>query len=1321
MAERVIVVGGGLSGLSAAHIVLEHGGRVLLLDKKPILGGNSSRATSGINAALTRTQLTQGVSDSVDLFYEDTLKGARDRVQPELVKVLTGQSAPAVTWLQDRFGLDLSLVSRLGGHSQPRTHRGKERFPGMTITYGLLEALEEISQKSPELATIVTRARVVALLKEGEGVAGVAYELADGSRHEARGPVVVATGGFSADFGPDSLLNKYRPDLVALNLSTTNGDHTTGDGIKLGLAAGADVVDMDMVQVHPTGLVDPKDPHNKVKFLAAEALRGVGGILLDGRGSRFCNELGHRDFVTGEMRKVAGPVRLVLNSAAAKEIEWHCHHYAGKGLMRTYSSGADLAADIGISPDALKATFDAYNRAAAANSDPLGRLYFTNGSFQMADTFHVALMEPVLHYSMGGLRINAQSSCLYPDGRVVPGLFACGEVAGGVHGVNRLGGSSLLDCVVFGRVAGVSAARLLYSQLLQQDAAGGAGVSGYSLKVFPNEHRVQVSLDYSASSAGSSEQQLAPSATLAATGPVAPGPVETQAPSRTRAWTLEEVQKHNTKDDCWVIVNGQVLDVTSFLSDHPGGAQAIIAYAGRDATEQFNMLHKADVIDKYAPNCVIGVLEAGPQPSSSQALPEFAAGLAPSDTQSRNSGGTAHILPAERAQGSFDVQKMINFIDGGEEKTKRRRWILSTLLGKDSTAKHFYSSSAEKLKSHVKHFIEVHQPWWDSFVPTREEVGWMTDVSTQAGSMNNHYGLFLPTIASQATDEQKGWWLWAAITCQIIGCYAQTELGHGSNVRGLATTATYDQATQEFIIDTPTLQSMKWWPGTLGKLATHAIVYAQLLLPNERGVLEEKGVHSFMMQIRDENHHPLPGIEVGDLGPKQGDNANDTGYMRLTQVRVPREYLLSRFQEVTPDGRYIISEAKEKNPQLHYFTMMSTRGSMVKSSGGYLAKAVVIAARYSCVRRQGFVNTERGVSYQSAERPIIDWEIQRYRIMTQLALTYAIKFSGSWLIHQFAGIDDLAQVEGLAEIASTTAGLKALCTYLAAQGIEDCRKCCGGNGYLLSSGVAGLESDFKWQITAEGDWVILILQTARFLLKSFQDAAAGAPVPGPVAYLSPLSGGQAAINKAHPFAGRELAAKDFSCLDSLQALMYHRALIAVSAAGYEMQSRLQAGELLDDARNHTALAFFNAVRAHTYAFMLEHFAGAVRSAEAFDPACAAALRRLCVLFAVANIIDDQWAGVLTHEQVQMARICASKTMAEIRPDIIPLTDAFDLPDHVLLSAIGRHDGNVYEALYTSATRCPLNKDQVFDGYQEYLQPHLDLEGLLQVKNQRSKL
>lgn len=776
-----------------------------------------------------------------------------------------------------------------------------------------------------------------------------------------------------------------------------------------------------------------------------------------------------------------------------------------------------------------------------------------------------------------------------------------------------------------------------------------------------------------------------------------------------------------------MIVNGQVLNATSFLGDHPGGAQAILAYAGRDATDQFNLLHKPDVVEKYAPHIIIGVVDTdgSGRGSSTQEVGEFAEGIIPSDSQSRNSGGTAHVLPGERATASFDVEKMMNILDGGEEKTKRRRWIMSSLLGKDSSAKHFYSTSAEKLKSHVGHFVQVHQPWWDNFVPTREEVGWMTDCSTQPGSMNNHYGLFLPTIAAQCSDEQKGWWLWAAITCQIIGCYAQTELGHGSNVRGLQTTATYDKATEEFIVDTPTLQSMKWWPGTLGKLATHAIVYAQLMLPNEKGQLEEKGVHAFMMQIRDENHLALPGIEVGDLGPKLGDNANDTGYMRLNQVRIPRQYMLSRFQEVTPDGQYVQSEAKEKNPQLHYYTMMSTRGSMVKSSAGYLAKAVVIAARYSCVRRQGFVNTERGVSYQTNERPIIDWEVQRYRIMNQLSLVYAIKFSGAWLIHQFSAMESLAHVDGLAEIASTTAGLKALCTYMASQGIEDCRKCCGGNGYLLNGGIASLGADFVWQITAEGDWVILILQTARFLLKAFQDACAGKPVPGPVAYLSPLSGGAASVDAAHPLGNgagaRRLTADDFFDLDTLQALFFHRALLAVSAAGFDIQSRLAAGEQLDAARNSTALGFFNAVRAHTFAFMLEHFVGAVRSAEQVDRACATALRRLCCLFACANILDDQWAGVLSHHDVQACRTAVSKLMAEIRPDLIALTDAFDLPDHVLLSTLGRHDGNVYEALYTSATRAPLNQRPVFDGYEEHLRPHLDVDGLLQVKNLAARL
>lgn len=139
-------------------------------------------------------------------------------------------------------------------------------------------------------------------------------------------------------------MKKYRPDLG--HLPTTNGDHCTGDGIKMGLEIGADVVDMEWVQVHPTGLVHPQDPNAKVKFLAAEALRGVGGILLDANGERFADELGRRDYVTSQMGN-KGPFRLILNSKASKEIEWHCKHYMGRGLMKHFANGAELAKEIG--------------------------------------------------------------------------------------------------------------------------------------------------------------------------------------------------------------------------------------------------------------------------------------------------------------------------------------------------------------------------------------------------------------------------------------------------------------------------------------------------------------------------------------------------------------------------------------------------------------------------------------------------------------------------------------------------------------------------------------------------------------------------------------------------------------------------------------------------------------------------------------------------------------------------------------------------------------------------------------------------------------
>lgn len=281
-----------------------------------------------------------------------------------------------------------------------------------------MEKLEDLATKMPDRVRLIRKAKVVKLLSEGaNNVVGLEYEQ-DGQLKKEFGPVVIATGGYAADFTADSLLKKYRPELW--DLPTTNGDHSTGDGIKLCLDIGSNAVDLEKVQVHPTGLVDPKEPNAKVKFLAAEALRGVGGLLLDANGKRFCDELGHRDYVTGMMWKNKGPFRLVLNGAGSREIEWHCKHYVGRGLMKRFNNGAELARDIGISPSALEETFKKYNEIAKSGKCPFGKKYFQNLPFSMNDVFHTAIVTPVLHFTMVRFFYRFQDARLFLTARRFP-------------------------------------------------------------------------------------------------------------------------------------------------------------------------------------------------------------------------------------------------------------------------------------------------------------------------------------------------------------------------------------------------------------------------------------------------------------------------------------------------------------------------------------------------------------------------------------------------------------------------------------------------------------------------------------------------------------------------------------------------------------------------------------------------------------------------------------------------------------------------------------------------------------------------------------
>eukprot|EP00475_Leptophrys_vorax_P001706 TRINITY_DN10940_c0_g1_i1.p1 TRINITY_DN10940_c0_g1~~TRINITY_DN10940_c0_g1_i1.p1 ORF type:complete len:492 (+),score=44.88 TRINITY_DN10940_c0_g1_i1:364-1839(+) len=475
----VVVVGGGLAGLSAALEVVRLGGTVLVLEKSERLGGNSAKASSGMNAACTGPQAALGIEDKLEDFVKDTEKSGKGLSDVGLVDVLVQRSADAVTFLQG-FDIDLDNIAQLGGHSHPRTHRSKSDGKPMNIGYRIMSVLIKNVEALPaDKARVVKKAKVTALLKDPSGaVTGVKYEVpsADASVPEvvevSARAVVLATGGYSADKAPGGLLDTHTPSIR--NLATTNGPFATGDGVRLGEQAGAGLIHMDQVQLHPTGYVDPKDPRNPVKFLAPEALRGCGGVLLNEKGDRFVNELSTRDAVTAAILQHCGPfpevpgapaggadmaavAYLVLNQQAIDKFDpVSCNFYIGKGLIRKFDSIAALSAATHLPEANVRAALEAYGRHEDAKGDPFGKSVFPV-LYNTSDPVYVAVITPSLHYCMGGLKFNARGQILTDSGAIIPGLYGAGEVTGGLHGANRLGGNSLLECVVFGRVAGVSA------------------------------------------------------------------------------------------------------------------------------------------------------------------------------------------------------------------------------------------------------------------------------------------------------------------------------------------------------------------------------------------------------------------------------------------------------------------------------------------------------------------------------------------------------------------------------------------------------------------------------------------------------------------------------------------------------------------------------------------------------------------------------------------------------------------------------------------------------------------------------------------------
>ncbi len=485
----VVIVGAGGAGMTAAMTASDAGKSVIILESQAMVGGNSVRSTGGMNAAKTvyqdENEFAEGAGvekmlksaadnyadnefitslaatvaqqwadyqanpvgyfDSVELMELDTMVGGKGINNPELVKTLVEGTAPAIDWL-DENGMSLHNVAAFGGASVKRIHRPVNE-EGKVVSVGayLVPLMEKACQDRGVEFILNTTADTILTDANGQAV-GVSGTDKDGNAVTVNAKaVVLATGGFGANL---DMVASYKPDLKGF--MTTNAPGIQGQGIAMATAIGAATVDMDQIQIHPT-------VEANTAALITEGLRGDGAILVNANGERFTDEVSTRDKVSAAEIAQPGSFSWLIVDQAMADASNVIQGYITKGYTKQGATYEELAKEIEVDPATFAATMEKWNGCVEAKTDAdFGRTSFAN-PLNTAPYYAIKVSAGV-HHTMGGVVINSSTEVLKEDGSVIPGLFAAGEVTGGVHGANRLGGTAVADFVVFGRIAGASAA-----------------------------------------------------------------------------------------------------------------------------------------------------------------------------------------------------------------------------------------------------------------------------------------------------------------------------------------------------------------------------------------------------------------------------------------------------------------------------------------------------------------------------------------------------------------------------------------------------------------------------------------------------------------------------------------------------------------------------------------------------------------------------------------------------------------------------------------------------------------------------------------------
>lgn len=436
----IVVIGGGGAGMTAAITAKQAGLDVVILEKTGMIGGNTTKATGGMNAAETHFQKEQGIEDTVALFIEDTMTGGKNINNIELVTTMAENSADAIEWLES-IGAPLPKVSFSGGASVARIHAPED---GSGVGNYLVAVFDE-TLKELEIPVYLNTKATEIIMKDGAAT-GVKVTRADGEHTINAKAVILATGGFGAN---EEMYTKYREELKGF--VTTNTPGATGDGIVMAEAIGANLVDIEQIQIHPT-------VEQTTSIMVTEGVRGDGAILVNQGGKRFVNEMETRDVVSANVIAQEGGYAYIIFDHQLRENLKATESYVKAGIVEEGETIEALAEKINIDPSVLSETLGIWNEAVTAKTD--GEFDRKTGMEHDLTTgpYYAIKIAPGVHHTMGGVEINTSGEVISAEGNVIQGLFAAGEVTGGIHGANRIGGNAVADIVVFGHIAGKSAA-----------------------------------------------------------------------------------------------------------------------------------------------------------------------------------------------------------------------------------------------------------------------------------------------------------------------------------------------------------------------------------------------------------------------------------------------------------------------------------------------------------------------------------------------------------------------------------------------------------------------------------------------------------------------------------------------------------------------------------------------------------------------------------------------------------------------------------------------------------------------------------------------